>query len=55
MLLTGSPPGNGVVHGRFLEHGDVVDAEITGLGKQRNRCVAERPVQRATERRRRTA
>jgi len=42
LLLTGSPPGNGVVHGRFLQDGDVIDAEITGLGRQRNHCVAER-------------
>jgi 2-keto-4-pentenoate hydratase/2-oxohepta-3-ene-1,7-dioic acid hydratase in catechol pathway len=41
LLLTGSPPGNGVVHKRFLRDGDVIDAEITGLGRQRNRCVAE--------------
>ena len=41
MLLTGSPSGNGVYHGRFLVPGDVVESEITGLGRQRNRCVAE--------------
>lgn len=41
VLLTGSPAGNGVHHGRFLQPGDVIESEITGLGKQRNRCVAE--------------
>jgi 2,4-diketo-3-deoxy-L-fuconate hydrolase len=41
MLLTGSPAGNGVHHGRFLAPGDVVTGEIAGLGRQRNRCVAE--------------
>jgi 2-keto-4-pentenoate hydratase/2-oxohepta-3-ene-1,7-dioic acid hydratase in catechol pathway len=41
MLLTGSPSGNGVYHGRFLQPGDVLESEITGLGIQRNRCVAE--------------
>lgn len=41
MLLTGSPAGNGVYHGRFLQPGDLIESEITGLGKQRNRCVAE--------------
>jgi 2,4-diketo-3-deoxy-L-fuconate hydrolase len=41
LLLMGSPPGNGAHHGRFLQPGDVIDAEITGLGRQRNRCVAE--------------
>jgi 2-keto-4-pentenoate hydratase/2-oxohepta-3-ene-1,7-dioic acid hydratase in catechol pathway len=42
LLLTGSPAGNGSHWGRFLEEGDVLDASITGLGSQRNRCVAER-------------
>jgi 2-keto-4-pentenoate hydratase/2-oxohepta-3-ene-1,7-dioic acid hydratase in catechol pathway len=40
LLLTGSPAGNGVHHGRFLQPGDVVESEITGLGRQLNRCVA---------------
>ncbi|HWN31650.1 MAG TPA: fumarylacetoacetate hydrolase family protein [Pseudonocardia sp.] len=39
LVLTGSPAGNGAHHGRFLREGDVLDAEITGLGRQRNRCV----------------
>jgi 2,4-diketo-3-deoxy-L-fuconate hydrolase len=41
LLLMGSPPGNGALHGRFLRPGDVIDSEITGLGRQRNRVVAE--------------
>ncbi|MGH7905443.1 MAG: fumarylacetoacetate hydrolase family protein [Candidatus Binataceae bacterium] len=41
MLLTGSPAGNGSHYNRFLQPGDVIEAEITGLGMQRNRCVAE--------------
>jgi 2,4-didehydro-3-deoxy-L-rhamnonate hydrolase len=41
LLPTGSPAGNGAHHGRFLRAGDVMDAEITGLGRQRNRCVDE--------------
>jgi 2-keto-4-pentenoate hydratase/2-oxohepta-3-ene-1,7-dioic acid hydratase in catechol pathway len=44
LLLTGSPAGNGSHWNRFLEDGDVIDAAITGLGEQRNRCVAERVV-----------
>ncbi len=40
LLLTGSPAGNGIHWGRFLAEGDVIDAEITGLGRQRNRVVA---------------
>jgi 2-keto-4-pentenoate hydratase/2-oxohepta-3-ene-1,7-dioic acid hydratase in catechol pathway len=27
-------------HRRFLREGDVIEAEITGLGRQRNVCVA---------------
>jgi len=52
VLLTGSPAGNGVHHGRFLQPGDVLESEITGLGRQRNRCVAEaaRPVEVAAKR-----
>ncbi|WP_369264085.1 fumarylacetoacetate hydrolase family protein [Streptomyces sp. R35] len=41
LVLTGSPAGNGLVHGRLLRPGDVMDAAITGLGAQRNACVAE--------------
>ena len=41
LLMTGSPPGNGGVHGQFLKPGDVIDIEITGLGRQRNKVVAE--------------
>lgn len=41
ILSTGSPPGNGMHHGRFLADGDVIDSTITGLGHQRNRCRAE--------------
>jgi 2-keto-4-pentenoate hydratase/2-oxohepta-3-ene-1,7-dioic acid hydratase in catechol pathway len=44
LLLTGSPAGNGASHGVFLQPGDVMEGAITGLGTQRNRCVAERPV-----------
>jgi len=41
LLLTGSPAGNGLHWGRLLEPGDVMEGAITGLGVQRNRCVAE--------------
>jgi 2-keto-4-pentenoate hydratase/2-oxohepta-3-ene-1,7-dioic acid hydratase in catechol pathway len=41
LVLTGSPAGNGASHGIFLRPGDVMEGEITGLGAQRNRCVAE--------------
>ncbi|HWU12317.1 MAG TPA: fumarylacetoacetate hydrolase family protein [Streptomyces sp.] len=40
LVLTGSPAGNGLVHGRLLRPDDVMDATITGLGAQRSRCVA---------------
>jgi 2-keto-4-pentenoate hydratase/2-oxohepta-3-ene-1,7-dioic acid hydratase in catechol pathway len=41
LLLTGSPAGNGAHWGVYLEPGDVIEAEITGLGAQRNLCVEE--------------
>lgn len=41
VLLTGSPPGNGAHHGRFLKHDDVIDSEITFLGRQKNHCRRE--------------
>lgn len=42
ILLTGSPGGNAGHHGnRWLRPGDVIEAEITGLGVMRNRCVAD--------------
>ena len=41
VLLTGSPAGNAGHHGnRWLVPGDVMEGTITGLGVQRNRCVA---------------
>lgn len=40
ILCTGSPAGNGVVRGLFLKNGDVMEAEIEGLGRQVTRCVA---------------
>lgn len=42
IIITGSPPGNGRHHGHFLKDGDLIESEITYLGRQRNRCVAER-------------
>jgi 2-keto-4-pentenoate hydratase/2-oxohepta-3-ene-1,7-dioic acid hydratase in catechol pathway len=42
LLLTGSPAGNaGHHHNRWLRPGDVMEGSITGLGRQRNRCVAD--------------
>ncbi|MET9226173.1 fumarylacetoacetate hydrolase family protein [Lentzea sp. NPDC003310] len=41
VVLTGSPAGNGIHHGRLLRDGDVMESTITGLGVQRTRCVAE--------------
>lgn len=41
LILTGSPAGNAGHHGnRWLQAGDVMMGQITGLGTQRNRCVA---------------
>ncbi|WP_312854716.1 fumarylacetoacetate hydrolase family protein [Agromyces agglutinans] len=44
LLLTGSPAGNGIVHGRMLRDGDVMTATIEGLGTQVVRCRAEAAV-----------
>ena len=41
VICTGSPYGNGSAFGVFLQPGDEMVAEITGLGRQRNPCVAE--------------
>jgi 2-keto-4-pentenoate hydratase/2-oxohepta-3-ene-1,7-dioic acid hydratase in catechol pathway len=43
LILTGSPAGNGAAWGVFLQDGDVIESEITGLGRQLNRCVDEKP------------
>jgi len=41
LVLTGSPAGNGLAHGRLLRPGDLMESAIAGLGAQANRCVAE--------------
>ena len=41
IICTGSPAGNGTHYNRFLQDGDVMEAEIEGLGRQRTLCVAE--------------
>jgi 2-keto-4-pentenoate hydratase/2-oxohepta-3-ene-1,7-dioic acid hydratase in catechol pathway len=41
LVATGSPAGNGTHYNRFLKPGDVIEGSITGLGTQRNVCVAE--------------
>ncbi|WP_172343258.1 fumarylacetoacetate hydrolase family protein [Novosphingobium sp. SG751A] len=42
LLITGSPPGNGAMWGNaWLKPGDVMESEITYLGRQTNRIVAE--------------
>ena len=42
LLLTGSPAGNGIVHGRLLRDGDVMVSVIEGLGTQTTRVRAPR-------------
>lgn len=42
LLSTGSPPGNAAFHGnRWMRPGDVVESEITFLGRQRNNVIVE--------------
>ncbi len=40
LVLTGSPAGNGLHHGRLLRAGDIMEGTITALGTQRTRVVA---------------
>jgi 2-keto-4-pentenoate hydratase/2-oxohepta-3-ene-1,7-dioic acid hydratase in catechol pathway len=42
LVLTGSPSGNGTHYNRYLRAGDVLEGEISGLGRLQNPCVAER-------------
>ena len=41
IICTGSPAGNGMHYGRFIQDGDEMEGAITGLGVQRNRCVRD--------------
>ena len=41
LLATGSPAGNGMHHGVFLQAGDIMTGAIEGLGMQRNTFVKE--------------
>jgi 2,4-didehydro-3-deoxy-L-rhamnonate hydrolase len=40
LICTGSPAGNGTHYNRYLTPGDVMTAEITGLGRQVVHCIA---------------
>ncbi len=40
MLATGTPAGVGQGRGEFLKAGDIVETEVEGLGRQKNRVVA---------------
>jgi 2,4-diketo-3-deoxy-L-fuconate hydrolase len=40
IISTGTPNGIGMQLGFFLKVGDVMEAEVEGLGAQRNRLVA---------------
>lgn len=42
IICTGSPAGNGTHYDRYLQPGDVMTAEITGLGRQVVECIAPR-------------
>lgn len=41
LICTGSPAGNGAHYGRFLQSGDIMAGEISGLGKQRTPVFSE--------------
>lgn len=40
IICSGTPGGNGITRGIFLKRGDVIEAEIEGLGKQTTPCVS---------------
>lgn len=42
IICTGSPAGNGTHYNRFLREGDIMEAEIEGLGRQRQVCTGVR-------------
>lgn len=42
IICTGSPAGNGTHYNRFLQEGDLVESNISGLGSQHNPCILER-------------
>ena len=42
LVLTGSPSGNGTHYNRFIAEGDVLEGEVTGLGRLCNPCRIER-------------
>ncbi|RFA99339.1 fumarylacetoacetate hydrolase family protein [Pyrobaculum aerophilum] len=41
LIFTGTPPGVGFPKGKFLKHGDVVEAEVEKIGVLRNYVVEE--------------
>ena len=41
MIFTGTPPGVGHSKGKYLRGGDVVEAEVEGVGRLRNYVVEE--------------
>lgn len=41
VICTGSPTGNGTRSSRYLQPNDILEGTISGLGTQRNCCVAE--------------
>jgi 2,4-diketo-3-deoxy-L-fuconate hydrolase len=42
IISTGTPSGVGMARGRYLDVGEVMTAQISGLGRQQNRIVQER-------------
>ncbi len=41
VISTGTGPGNGIATGRWLRPGDVIEAEITGLGRQKTSIISK--------------
>ena len=47
VIATGTPAGNGWSRGSFLQDGDVIEAQVEGIGLLRNRVAFEEPTYRA--------
>jgi 2-keto-4-pentenoate hydratase/2-oxohepta-3-ene-1,7-dioic acid hydratase in catechol pathway len=47
VIATGTPAGNGWSRGSFLQNGDVVEAQVEGIGLLRNQVAFEEPIYRA--------
>lgn len=43
IIATGSPAGNAAAWGKFLKPGDIIEGEISKIGRQKYEIKAEKP------------